>query len=113
MNPLWPSGRMLTLLMCGRERTTICAYVPRFTSGIAPGSGTRGNRGWRKVTLGGPGCVAHTDGSGRVYPNFPDLALDDWAAAYHAGNYDRLVMVKKAYDPGNLFRLNANIKPRA
>lgn len=29
-------------------------------------------------------ATAHADGSGRVYPNFPDPALDDWAAAYHA-----------------------------
>jgi len=44
-------------------------------------------------------ATAHADGSGRVYPNFPDPALDDWAAAYHAGNYPRLVAVKNTYDP--------------
>ena len=44
-------------------------------------------------------ATAHADGSGRVYPNFPDPALDDWAAAYHAGNHRRLVAVKNAYDP--------------
>ncbi|MEQ7009018.1 FAD-binding oxidoreductase [Actinopolymorpha sp. B17G11] len=48
-------------------------------------------------------ATAHTDGSGRVYPNFPDPALDDWAAAYHAGNYARLRAVKNAYDPHRFF----------
>jgi hypothetical protein len=48
-------------------------------------------------------ATAHVDGSGRVYPNFPDPALDDWAAAYHAGNHPRLAAVKNAYDPHRLF----------
>ena len=52
------------------------------------------NRSW---------TTAHADGSGRVYPNFPDPALDDWAAAYHAGNYPRLAAVKNAYDPHRFF----------
>lgn len=48
-------------------------------------------------------ATAHADGSGRVYPNFPDSALDDWAVAYHAGNYPRLTAVKNAYDPNRFF----------
>jgi FAD/FMN-containing dehydrogenase len=48
-------------------------------------------------------ATAHADGSGRVYPNFPDPALDDWATAYHASNYRRLAAVKDAYDPHRLF----------
>ena len=47
--------------------------------------------------------TAHADGSGRVYPNFPDPALDDWASAYHAGNLPRLAAIKKAYDPDRFF----------
>ncbi len=48
-------------------------------------------------------ATAHADGSGRVYPNFPDPLLDDWAVAYHAGNYPRLAAVKNAYDPHRFF----------
>ena len=29
----------------------------------------------------------------------------------YQGNYERLVTVKNRYDPTNLFRLNANVKP--
>jgi len=48
-------------------------------------------------------ATAHADGSGHVYPNFPDPRLDDWPAAYHAGNYPRLAAVKNAYDPHRFF----------
>jgi FAD/FMN-containing dehydrogenase len=42
-------------------------------------------------------------GSGRVYPNFPILDLDDWPYAYHGDNYARLLMIKQTYDPDHLF----------
>jgi FAD/FMN-containing dehydrogenase len=45
------------------------------------------------------------------YVNF--MAEDDQARikSNYKGNYERLVDVKRTYDPGNLFHLNQNIKP--
>jgi FAD/FMN-containing dehydrogenase len=53
-------------------------------------------------------CV-HPWGSGRVYPNFPDPDLEDWASAYYGTNYERLVRVKRTYDPYNLFRFEQSL----
>jgi FAD/FMN-containing dehydrogenase len=38
-------------------------------------------------------------------------ASDRIRAAYTAPNYERLVALKRQYDPHNLFRLNQNINP--
>jgi len=45
------------------------------------------------------------------YINF--MAEDDQSRirANYGGNYDRLVELKRKYDPGNVFHLNQNIKP--
>jgi FAD/FMN-containing dehydrogenase len=53
--------------------------------------------------------VPHSEEGG--YINF--MAEDDQARikANYKGNYERLVDVKRTYDPGNLFHLNQNIKP--
>ena len=51
----------------------------------------------------------HSEGGG--YINF--MAGDDQGRikANYKGNYDRLVDVKRTYDPGNLFHMNQNINP--
>ena len=48
----------------------------------------------------------------RVYVNFlGDEGPDRVRQAYGAAKYDRLVELKRAYDPTNFFRLNQNIEP--
>jgi FAD/FMN-containing dehydrogenase len=54
-------------------------------------------------------ALVHRWGSGGVYPNFPDPDLEDWARAYHGANYERLLRVKAAYDPGRFFRFHQSL----
>jgi FAD/FMN-containing dehydrogenase len=49
--------------------------------------------------------------SGGVYINFLTADEADRVRAGFGANYDRLARVKRQYDPGNLFRVNQNIKP--
>ena len=69
----------------------------------APGSGAAAR--WVRASWN----IAHPWGSGRVYPNFPDRDLAAWAEAYHGSNHDRLVRVKRAYDPERLLRFDRAI----
>jgi FAD/FMN-containing dehydrogenase len=61
------------------------------------------NRSWGLV---------HPLGTGRVFPNFPDPDLEDWARAYYGKNRDRLLEVKARYDPGNVFRFRQSLPVR-
>ncbi len=45
------------------------------------------------------------------YVNFMSADDQDRIRANYKGNYDRLVEIKRKYDPDNLFRLNQNIRP--
>lgn len=48
-------------------------------------------------------------GSGRVYQNFPDPELENWAEAYYGSNRDRLARVKRNYDPDGVFRFGQSL----
>lgn len=61
------------------------------------------NQSWASV---------HPWGSGRVFPNFADPDLEDWADAYHGSNLDRLLGVKARYDPDNVFRFQQSLPVR-
>jgi FAD/FMN-containing dehydrogenase len=47
--------------------------------------------------------IAHPFGTGGAYVNFPDADLDEWDAAYHGANRERLLHVKAGYDPDAMF----------
>ena len=49
--------------------------------------------------------------SAGAYVNFMTGEEGDRVAAAYGANYDRLVQIKKRYDPDNIFHLNQNIKP--
>jgi hypothetical protein len=82
------------------------------------------NGGWAGVvacrTRESSGCCrvgsavweVHPSSAGGAYVNMmmEDEGRDRVRAAYR-GNYDRLVEIKRRYDPTNLFHLNHNIPP--
>ena len=49
--------------------------------------------------------------SAGVYVNFMTEEEGDRIKAAYGPNYERLVQIKKQYDPENIFHLNQNIKP--
>lgn len=103
---------LLSLLGEGRRKLTFTAMGGAYNR-VAEDATAFAHRGERFLLehIADPGdpwideswAIAHVDGSGRVYPNFPDPDLDDWATAYHAGNHARLAAIKKAYDPRRFF----------
>ena len=55
--------------------------------------------------------VPHASGSGRSINAMADADADGVRAAYGRAKYQRLAGIKARYDPDNVFRMNANIKP--
>jgi FAD/FMN-containing dehydrogenase len=51
----------------------------------------------------------HRWGSGRVFQNFADPDLEDWAGAYYGSNYHRLVRLKARYDSAGFFHAHQSL----
>lgn len=49
--------------------------------------------------------------TGRYVNDVGDSGFDLGRWVYGDAKYERLVAVKRAWDPGNVFRLNQNIRP--
>ncbi len=73
----------------------------------SPASVIEANRQWLRSTWQTMGPYV----SGGAYSNYADPDLVDWEQAYYGSNFARLTRVKKAYDPGNLFRFPQSIPP--
>jgi hypothetical protein len=57
-------------------------------------------------------ALVHPSGSGGSYVNFPDPDLEGWERAYHRDNLERLLAVKAAYDPDDVFRFPQSLPVR-
>jgi FAD/FMN-containing dehydrogenase len=55
----------------------------------------------------------HPYSAGGAYVNFLMEEGDERIRATYGDNYERLVAIKRTYDPTNLFRLNQNVRPTA
>lgn len=53
----------------------------------------------------------HPHSAGGAYVNFMMDEGQERVQATYGENYKRLAQVKRKYDPGNLFRVNQNIRP--
>ncbi len=70
-----------------------------FCSSTRPWSSRAGRSGRRARGSTRAHAITHPYGTGGVYPNFPEDDLDPWAVEYLGANRERLLELKRRYDP--------------
>ncbi len=100
--------------LAGRMNTparTDTAYVHRtslalfgYAAGLPGFTPTPEEQTASDAWLDGGMAVATRHGNGESYVNTVDARLPDWRTAYYGENYERLVRVKRRYDPYTFFR---------
>jgi FAD/FMN-containing dehydrogenase len=66
---------------------------------VAPGEDPGPARAW----IDRAWEITHPHGTGGAYVNFPEDGLDPWAPEYLGGNRERLLELKRRYDPERVF----------
>ncbi|MBD0283129.1 MAG: FAD-binding oxidoreductase [Thermoleophilaceae bacterium] len=110
---IWYQGGAMARV--GEDETAFANRSEPYLLGIEGNSeddaGSDENVAWVRDTF----ADMRSFSAGGVYLNFPGF-LEEGKQLLREGygkNYERLAEVKTRYDPGNLFRLNANIDPRS
>jgi hypothetical protein len=86
------------------HRNAVCGLEASVATGASPSAVGQGRSWLAHVATSVAGYV---DGS--AYQNYVDPTLVDWQQAYYGGNLARLVWVKSAYDPDDVFHFAQSI----
>jgi FAD/FMN-containing dehydrogenase len=74
-------------------------FLLKHAAVVEPGGPVAEAREW----LDHADAITHPYGTGGKYPNFPEDGLDPWAVEYLGANRDRLLGLKRRYDPEGVF----------
>ncbi|MEV1054975.1 FAD-binding oxidoreductase [Streptomyces sp. NPDC049887] len=95
----------------GQGETAFAYRDADFSTALSPTLPTRARLEERIGWVRAFAAALEPYSAGGGYVNFMDADDQHRVRANYRQNYDRLVALKRHYDPGNLFRLNHNIAP--